>query len=387
MPDDSRDLILKAVADIRMVDAAVWDACAGPDNPFVSHAFLSALEESGSAAADTGWLPQHVVLESEDGVVLGCVPMYLKTHSYGEYVFDHGWAHAYENAGGRYYPKLQVSVPFTPVTGPRLLVPPGPSAGTVADALIAGMEQVAARHKVSGVHVTFPTEAEWRRFGGAGWLRRTGQQYHWENDGFRCFDDFLGALNARKRKAIRKERREVREAGVEIEMVTGDALTEDHWDAFFRFYRATGDRKWGTPYLTRSFFSLLGERMADRVVLVMASAGGRRIAGALNLIGGDTLYGRNWGCVAHVKHLHFEACYYQAIEFAIANGLARVEAGAQGQHKIQRGYLPVHTYSAHYVRDPGFRQAITDFLRREGEMVDWEIDALGAASPFRKCDG
>ena len=387
MPDDSTALILKVHGDIGAVDATAWDRCAGTANPFVGHAFLSALEESESVSADSGWLPQHLVLETEAGQVLGCVPMYLKTHSYGEYVFDWGWAQAYEEAGGHYYPKLQVSIPFTPATGPRLLVGPDLDRDAVSDALISGLQQVADRHQVSSLHVTFPTEAEWDRFGRAGWLQRTGQQYHWENDGYRTFDEFLAALASRKRKAIKKERRQVVESGVELEVVTGDDLTESHWDMFFRFYRNTSDRKWGSAYLTREFFSLLGERLADRVALVVATHDGSPVAAALNLIGDDTLFGRNWGCSGHFKFLHFEACYYQAIEFAIARGLKRVEAGAQGQHKVQRGYMPVHTYSAHYIRDPRFRTAIEDFLEREGRMVDWEIQAIAQGSPFRKEDG
>ena len=384
MPDDSTALILKVHSDIGAVDAAAWDQCAGTGNPFVGHAFLSALEESGSVSADNGWLPQHLVLETEAGQVLGCVPMYLKTHSYGEYVFDWGWAQAYEDAGGSYYPKLQVSVPFTPASGPRLLVAPDLDRDAVADALISGLQQVTDRHQVSSLHVTFPTEEEWNRFGRAGWLQRTGQQYHWENDGYGTFDDFLAALSSRKRKAIRKERRRVAESGVALDVVTGDDLTEAHWDSFYRFYRNTSDRKWGSAYLTREFFSLLGERLSDRVALVVATHDGMPVAGALNLIGDDTLYGRNWGCSSHFRFLHFEACYYKAIDFAIARGLKRVEAGAQGQHKVQRGYMPVHTYSAHYIRDPGFRAAIEDFLTREGRMVDWEIQAIAQGSPFRK---
>ena len=387
MPDDSTALILKVHGDIGAVDATAWDRCAGTANPFVGHAFLSALEESGSVSTDSGWLPQHLVLETEAGQVLGCVPMYLKTHSYGEYVFDWGWAQAYEEAGGHYYPKLQVSIPFTPATGPRLLVDPDHDRDAVSDALISGLQQVADRHQVSSLHVTFPTEAEWDRFGRAGWLQRTGQQYHWENAGYRTFDEFLAALASRKRKAIRKERRQVAESGVELNVVTGDGLTESHWDMFFRFYRNTSDRKWGSAYLTREFFSLLGERLADGVALVVATHDGSPVAAALNLIGDDTLFGRNWGCSGHFKFLHFEACYYQAIEFAIARGLKRVEAGAQGQHKVQRGYMPVHTHSAHYIRDPRFRTAIEDFLEREGRMVDWEIQAIAQGSPFRKEDG
>ncbi len=377
-------VILKVADSIAAVDAAAWDACAGADNPFVSHAFLSILEESGSATAETGWLPQHLVLEDEAGGVLGCVPMYVKGHSYGEYVFDQGWADAYERAGGRYYPKLQVSVPFTPVPGPRLLVHPGADAEALADTLITGIARVAERHGIVTAHVTFPREAEWARFGAAGWLQRTGQQYHWENQGYETFDDFLNALSARKRKAIRKERREVAEAGVRVRMLTGAGLEPAHWETFFALYRRTTDRKWGVPYLTRDFFRLLGERMADRVALVLAELDGRPVGGALNLIGRDTLYGRNWGGGTDIRFLHFEACYYQAIEFAISRGLARVEAGAQGEHKVQRGYLPVKTYSAHLIRDPGLRRAVADYLRRETRLIEMDMEALGEASPFRK---
>jgi len=381
---DGVTAILKVHDSIAGVDAADWDACAGPDNPFVSHAFLSILEESGSATGATGWLPQHLVLEDEAGRVLGCVPMYAKGHSYGEYVFDHGWADAYERAGGRYYPKLQISVPFTPVPGPRLLVRPGADADAVADTLIAGIARVAERHGIVTAHVTFPREAEWARFGAAGWLQRTGQQYHWENRGYASFDDFLNALSARKRKAIRKERREVAEAGVLVRMLTGAELEPGHWESFYRLYRRTTDRKWGAPYLTRDFFRLLGDRMPDRVALVLAERDGRPVGGALNLIGRDALYGRNWGGDTEIRFLHFEACYYQAIEFAINRGLARVEAGAQGEHKIQRGYLPVKTYSAHLIRDPGLRRAVADYLRRETHLIDMDMEALSEASPFRK---
>ncbi|MGP1396982.1 MAG: GNAT family N-acetyltransferase [Inquilinaceae bacterium] len=387
MPDGGAPAVLKVIGGIGEIDASVWDGCAGSGDPFVSHAFLSALEDSGSVAARTGWLPQHVVLEDEAGAVLGCVPQYLKSHSYGEYVFDWGWADAFERAGGRYYPKLQVSVPFTPVTGRRLLVRRGSGGDTIARALIAGLGQVADRHNVSSVHVTFPTEAEALLLREAGWLGRTGQQYHWYNPGYGSFEDFLGALASRKRKQIRRERREVAESGIELRVLTGGDLGPDHWDAFFRFYRDTSDRKWGSAYLTRDFFDLIGERLADRIALVMARHEGRWVAGALNLIGDDTLYGRNWGCDGAYRFLHFEACYYQAIDFAIARGLKRVEAGAQGQHKVQRGYVPVHTHSAHLIRDPGLRQAVARFLEQETRMVDAEIEALSEATPFRKCDG
>jgi predicted N-acyltransferase len=385
-PGEGAPASIEVVDDIRRLGAADWDACAGTGNPFLAHAFLSALEESGSATARTGWLPQHLVLRDGAGRIVGCAPCYLKSHSLGEYVFDHGWADAYERAGGRYYPKLQVCVPFTPVAGPRLLARPGPGAEACRLALMAGLESLARRHKASSVHVTFPTEAEWTAFGQAGWLQRTGQQYHWENHGYASFEAFLAALSARKRKAIRKERRDVAESGVRLSIVTGRDLTEAHWDAFFGFYMDTGGRKWGRPYLTRRFFSLVGERMADRIALVVAEHGGRPVAGALNFIGADTLYGRNWGCEERVRFLHFEACYYQAIEFAITRGLARVEAGAQGEHKIQRGYLPVKTFSAHFIRDPALSRAVADYLERERAMVDHEVAALGEYSPFRRED-
>ncbi len=385
MADGGDGVTVKVVPEIADIPAAEWDACAGDDNPFLSHAFLEALEASGSATAETGWLPQHLALEGEDGRLVAAVPLYLKTHSYGEYVFDWGWASAYEQAGGRYYPKLQCAVPFTPVTGPRLLLRPdaGPAA---ADTLIAAMIELARRHKVSSLHITFPTEPEWERLGKAGFLQRVGQQFHWQNDGYGCFDDFLEALNARKRKQIRRERRDALADGIEIETLTGSAIKREHWDAFYRFYRSTSDRKWGEAYLTRAFFDLLGRRMAERVALVMAKKGGRYVAGALNLIGRDTLYGRNWGCLGDFPFLHFEACYYRAIDFAIERGLARVEAGAQGQHKIQRGYLPVATYSAHWIRDPGFARAVDDFLARERRALANEMEMLEETlSPF-KCE-
>jgi uncharacterized protein len=386
MPDGKEIITVKVIPGIGAIDAAAWDACAGEENPFLSYAFLKALEDSGSCRAATGWQPQHLALEAPDGRVIGTVPLYLKNHSYGEYVFDHAWANAYERAGGSYYPKLQAAVPFTPVTGPRLLLHPNAPEGA-AQALIAAMEQLALRHQVSSVHVTFPTESDWNTLGEAGWLQRVGQQYHWENRGYGSFDDFLGDLNSRKRKSIRKERREVAETGVKIHTLTGDDLRQEHWDVFYKFYMDTSDRKWGSAYLNRKFFRLLGETMADRVVLILVEDGGEWVAGALNLLGTDTLYGRNWGCVATYKHLHFEACYYRAIDFAIERGLSRVEAGAQGQHKIQRGYLPTPTYSAHWIRDAGFRAAIEDYLKRERVAVAHDINALMQESPFRQENG
>jgi predicted N-acyltransferase len=373
---------LRILERIDEIDAALWDRCAGPDNPFLGHAFLNALEVSGSATAKTGWLPQHLIAEDGEGRVLGVVPMYLKSHSYGEYVFDHGWADAYRRAGGHYYPKLQVAVPFTPVPGARLLLAPDADP-SVADMLIAGLVEVADRRDVSSVHVTFAREAEWQRLGEAGFLQRQGFQFHWANQGYATFDGFLEALASRKRKAIRKERREALASGLTIDRLTGAAITERHWDAFFRFYMSTSDRKWGQAYLNRAFFSEIARTLADRVMLVMVERNGKLIAGALNLIGSDSLYGRNWGAIEHHPFLHFEVCYYQAIEFAIERKLGRVEAGAQGEHKLQRGYLPTATYSAHWIRDPSLRRAIADYLTRERAYVREQIDGLAQEGPFK----
>jgi hypothetical protein len=379
----SEPILLRVVGRIAEVPASDWDACALPNNPFISHAFLLALEQSGSATAETGWLPQHLLLEDRTGTLIGCMPCYLKSHSQGEYVFDHGWADAYMRAGGRYYPKLQASVPFTPVTGKRLLVRPGVEQGEREAILLQAAVQVADRLGVSSLHITFLTREEWQLAGDLGFLQRTDQQFHWRNDGYRSFDEFLAALTSRKRKAIRKERREALEGGVEIEWVTGRDLTEAHWDAFFAFYMDTGSRKWGSPYLTRACFSLLGETTADRLLLVLAKRSGRYVAGALNVIGQDTLYGRYWGGLEDHPFLHFEVCYYQAIEFAIARKLARVEAGAQGAHKLARGYLPAETYSAHYIADLGLRRAVADYLKRERRAVAREIALLTEESPYR----
>ena len=360
-------------------DAAEWDACAGSGNPFVSHGFLSALEESGSAVTRAGWQPLPIAVDGADGRLAGVVPAYGKSHSQGEYVFDQGWADAYERAGGRYYPKLQIAVPFSPVPGPRLLVrEPG-----VAPALIAAVEEVVRQNGLSSAHATFIDQSEVPAFEAADWLIRTGTQFHWESKGYQSFEDFLGALASRKRKAIRKERAAA-VAGLEIVHLQGAEITEAHWEAFWHFYQDTGARKWGHPYLTRAFFTLLGERMADKVLLIFALRDGRPIAGALNLIGADTLYGRYWGCSDDVPFLHFEICYYQAIDAALARGLTRVEAGAQGEHKLARGYAPVTTWSAHYIADPGFRAAIADFLRRERQAVAHDIDALTEMGPFRR---
>jgi predicted N-acyltransferase len=362
------------------IDAAHWNACAGPDNPFVQHAFFAALEASGSAAARTGWQAAHIVVDDAAGVPLGILPGYLKSHSQGEYVFDHGWGDAYERAGGRYYPKLQCSVPFTPATGPRLLL----RDAAAAPALIAAAETLARQNGFSSVHATFLTPEQQAMFASAGWLMRSGEQFHWSNEGYRDFADFLAALSSRKRKAIRKEREAALASGVEIVQLTGSDLSEAHWDAFWEFYQDTGARKWGRPYLTRPFFSILGETMGERVLLMLALRGGRPVAGALNLIGGDCLYGRYWGATEEIPFLHFELCYYQAIDWAIANGRARVEAGAQGAHKLARGYRPVETVSAHYIVDPGFRRAVADFVAREAEMVHADIEAMDMATPFRR---
>jgi uncharacterized protein len=384
MPDGSELRTIKVLGSIHEVAADAWNACAGADDPFLNHGFLAALEDSGSVSAEAGWIPQHLAALGEDGSVAACAPLYLKSHSYGEYVFDWSWADAYERAGGRYYPKLQAAVPFTPITGRRLLVRPNAPAGA-AEVLAAAMVRLAEQLKVSSLHVTFPTEPEWRTLGDHGWLMRTGYQFHWENRGYLTFDDFLADLSSRKRKAIRKERAAVRDQDVTVRTLTGDAIEERHWDAFYRFYRNTHGRKWGHAYLNRAFFSLLAGAMAERVVLVMAeTSDGRPVGGALNILGRDTLYGRYWGCEEHFRFLHFEACYYRAIDFAIEHGLARVEAGAQGEHKIQRGYLPRPTYSAHWIADPGFRRAVERFLQAERRAAAAAMRLLSEESPFRK---
>jgi predicted N-acyltransferase len=383
MPD-STSVTLKIETDITAISAGDWDRCAGVDNPFVSHAFLAALEESGSARGKTGWLPQHLVMEDAERGIVGIVPAYVKSHSYGEYVFDHGWAQAIERAGGRYYPKLQVSVPFTPATGPRLLVAPGVGADEVRRTLVAGLEAAAGNRDLSSVHATFLEADDRVAFERAGWLIRHGCQYHWQNDGYATFDDFLGALSSRKRKDIRKERQRIVESDIEMVTLTGGDLKPEHWDVFFRFYIDTSDRKWGSPYLTKDFFQRIGRTMADRIVLIMARRNGNWVAGALNLLGSDALYGRNWGCGADFKFLHFETCYYQAIDFAIARGLKRVEAGAQGEHKIQRGYLPVQMESAHWIAHPGLRDAVAHFLERERDAMRIHMAGLAEHSPFRQ---
>jgi len=393
--------VLASLAEIGRAD---WDACANPGwpsaaspggienpaipyNPFISHDFLWSLEESGSANRKSGWLAQHLVLDGADGRPAAILPAYLKSHSMGEYVFDHGWADAYERAGGQYYPKLQVSVPFTPVTGRRLLVRPGPDADRHRATLAAAAIALARRHGASSIHATFLPEEEWEFLGAADYLKRTDQQFQFFNENYRDFDDFLDALASRKRKNIRRERRDALAGGIEVEHLSGRDLTEGAWDAFFAFYMDTGSRKWGRPYLNRKFFSLVGERMADRILLMLAKRNGRPIAGALNFIGSDALYGRYWGATEEQPFLHFELCYYQAMDWAIAHRLPRVEAGAQGEHKLARGYRPTTTYSAHWIADPGFRRAVAEYLARERRQVERDEAALEEFLPFRHEEG
>ena len=382
MNDVSGTVTVRVHASIGEIPAAAWDACAGEVNPTVSHAFLNALEESGSVSKRAGWTPLHLSVMGPDGEIAGVVPLYAKTHSYGEYIFDWGWADAFERAGRRYYPKLLSAVPFTPVPGPRLLVRPD-AAPQAREHLLAGMIEFVNQRRISSLHVNFPEPADLEAFAEAGFLQRLSQQFHWTNERYRDFDDFVAALNSRKRKAVRKERREALAPGLEIDVLTGSDLKPRHWDAFFEFYLATSDRKWGSAYLNRRFFALIGERMPEKIVLFMARRGGKYVAGAFNLLGKDTIYGRNWGSYGEYKFLHFECCYYQAIEFAIARGLKRVEAGAQGPHKIQRGYLPAPTYSAHWIPDPAFRRAVAEFLARERQMIAHKMEGLAEFSPFR----
>ena len=373
---------------IAEIGKAAWDLCAStPDyagNPFVSFDFLDSLEQTGCAVESTGWGPSHLLLKDEAGEPAAVMPLYIKSHSRGEYVFDHAWADAYQRAGGRYYPKLQSCAPFSPVTGPRLLVRPGIDRDAAQKLLLGGALSLCQRLGASGVNITFPTEAEWRLLGEEGLLLRQDQQYHWFNNDYATFEDFLAALSSNRRKTIRRERRDALSA-VEVVALTGAELQEEHWDAFFAFYMDTGERKWGQPYLNRQFFSLISERMADQVLLLLARKDGRWVAGALNLIGGDCLYGRHWGCSEDIPFLHFELCYYQAIEHAIRLGLPRVEAGAQGQHKIARGYLPAAVYSAHYIKDPALRGPVARYLEQEREAVRQEMDMLAEEySPFKE---
>jgi predicted N-acyltransferase len=373
------DLTVRIAPSVGSLAAADWDALAGARNPFVSHAFLTALEDSGSVGPGTGWTPAPLVIEDGAGGLLAALPAYAKDHSQGEYVFDHAWADAWERAGGSYYPKLQIAVPFTPATGPRLLL----ADPAYAAPLLRAAETLCRRHGLSSAHATFIEPEQLPLFEQAGWLARSDIQFHWLNRGYESFDDFLGALSSRKRKAIRKERLAAQE-GVEIRALAGAEIRAEHWDAFWLFYQDTGSRKWGHPYLTREAFDLFGERMGERILLVLAFEDGRPIAGALNFLGAEAIYGRYWGCVVDKPFLHFELCYYQAIDAAIARGLSRVEAGAQGGHKLARGYEPVRTSSMHWIADPGFRAAVAEFLERERLGVAQEQLFLGERTPFRK---
>ncbi|WP_284758284.1 GNAT family N-acetyltransferase [Agrobacterium sp. fls2-241-TYG-188a] len=388
MSDEYSIRVEKSFKDI---DPESWNMLSGTSkntrkeiyNPFISHAFLSSLEESGSATSKTGWRGHHLLLENGDGRLTGAIPAYLKSHSQGEYVFDHGWADALERAGGNYYPKLQCAVPFTPATGPRLLTN-GIDDAAFRQVLASGLRQVTEKIGVSSSHVTFATDDDMEALADEGFLARADQQFHFINNGYRDHADFLDALSSRKRKGLKKERRAALENGIEIDWLTGRDLTEDIWDQFYRFYMDTGSRKWGRPYLTRAFYSLIGERMAEDILLVMARREGRYIAGAINFIGGEAIYGRHWGCIEDHPFLHFEVCYHQAIDFALSKGLKRVEAGAQGEHKLARGYTPVTTHSAHFITHPGLRRAIADYLERERDEVEQIGDYLDEHSPFRK---
>ncbi len=381
------ELTLSIADGLRHVDREQWNAIANPAgeayDPFLDWDFLEACERSGCAEPSTGWTPRHMLAHDANNRLVGAAPLYLKSHSRGEFVFDHSWADALHRAGGRYYPKLLCAVPFTPVTGRRLLTVPGPRREAIQGALAQAIVETGAKAKVSSAHFNFVDEPTWRALGAAGLLLREDQQFHWINRDYKTFDGFLDALASRKRKTLRRERRDAQE-GLTIERITGADLKPKHWDAFFKFYMDTGGRKWGSPYLNREFFALLHERMADRCLLILAYDGKKPIAGALNMIGSDTLYGRYWGRVIDKPFLHFEICYYQAIDFAIERGLKRVEAGAQGEHKLARGYEPQLTHSAHWIGHSGLRQAVADYLERERSAVEEGIDELNAYSPFRK---
>lgn len=382
----TRDWTLATHTALSEIPAAEWDALAdagGTANPFVSHAYLSALEDAGCVGPRTGWHPAHLSVRDEAGGLVAAAPCYVKSHSMGEYVFDHAWAEALTRAGGEYYPKLQVAAPFTPATGPRLLLRPGLEAPGV-ESLVTGLEALRARIAASSIHATFLPQTEALALEAQGYLLRTDRQFHWINEGYGNFDDFLTALSSRKRKMIRRERKEALSAGITIRWITGKQITEADWDAFYGFYMDTGSRKWGRPYLNRRFFSLIGERMAERILLVFAERAGRPIAGAINFIGGGALFGRNWGAMEEHPFLHFEVCYYQAIDFALSQGLKTVEAGAQGEHKLLRGYRPITTYSAHFIAHEGLRRAVAAYLLREQDHIAEEKIALDRSGPFRR---
>ena len=379
--------MIKVFPDIREIDQSCWDKCAAPKgstfDPFTSYSFLRALEESKSACSESGWSPCHLGLESSCGELLGIVPSYLKSHSQGEYVFDYAWADAFERAGGRYYPKLQISIPFTPATGRRLLVSDRVDSKGLETELAQGLLSLADRVKASSVHLTFLEKEQWQGLSKLGFLQRTHSQFHWENQDYRSFSEFLDSLASKKRKNIKRERKGAIESGVVIERITGKEILERHWDAFYNFYLDTANRKWGSAYLTREFFSMVGQTMAEHILLIMCKKGGRYIAGAINFIGSECLYGRNWGCVEDYPYLHFEVCYYQAIDFAIENNLKRVEAGAQGAHKLARGYMPIHTYSSHWIANNSFSEAVSSYLDQERQHVDQEIDFVEKKGPFK----
>ncbi|MGI9353898.1 MAG: GNAT family N-acetyltransferase [Rhizobiaceae bacterium] len=397
MVAEAEEVTIRVVESATDVDAVAWNRLANPVfgpttdydyNPFLSHAFFDALEKSDSASREEGWLAQHLVMQAQIGSkreVIGVLPCYLKNHSQGEYVFDHGWADAYERAGGSYYPKLQATVPFTPATGRRLFVGEVPDADKRRLMLAGGLQEICDRLGVSSAHITFMSEHEWDLLGEQSFLKRTDQQFHWLNDGYADFDEFLAALSSRKRKNIRKERAAaLADNGITIEWLTGNDLTEDIWDIFYRFYMDTGSRKWGRPYLTREFYSMIGEALADDIVLVMAKRNHSYVAGAINFVGSHRLFGRHWGCVEDHPFLHFEVCYYNAIDYAIAHKLERVEAGAQGPHKLARGYMPQITHSAHFLPNPSFRRAVEDYLEHERHAVERESEAIARHGPFRK---
>ncbi len=374
-----QDIVAQLAPSVASMDAAQWDACNSGGNPFTSHAFLSTLEDSGSVGPGSGWSSSPIIIRDDGGALMGVMPSYLKSHSKGEYIFDHMWADAYQRAGGRYYPKMQIAAPFSPVSGERLLV----RDNVYAPALLRAAEMVAQENGLSSAHATFVDASQIEVFGQNDWLIRNDSQFHWRNQGYQNFDDFLAKLSSRKRKNIRKERRSA-QSEVRFEILRGAEIKAHHWDVFWEFYLDTGARKWGQPYLTRSFFDLIAERMADTLLLFLAIQDDEPVAGALNFIGPDCLYGRYWGAKRDIEFLHFETCYYQAIDWAIAHRLQRVEAGAQGAHKLARGYEPVAIYSAHYIVDPGFREAIDDYLLRERQAVAQDIEFMASMGPFKR---
>ena len=366
------------------VKAADWDRLAGSDNPFISHAYLYALEESGCVTAETGWQPQHILIFDPSDTLIGAMPLYLKNHSYGEYVFDHGWANAYERIGRHYYPKMQSSIPFTPATSPKFLIDKDQDHEHIIGLLLNAAQQLTNARDASSLHITFIDKLSCSSASNFGMLDRNDIQYHWHNNNYRCFEDFLARLSSRKRKQIKKERKSIETSGIKIRWLTGGDIKKEDWDSFYQFYIDTGNRKWGTPYLNRGFFNTIGHCLPKNIVLMMAYIDDIAIAGALNFIGGNVIYGRHWGCSQNVKNLHFELCYYQAIDYAIAHNLSYVEAGAQGQHKLARGYIPTKTYSAHWLSDPEFQEAVSHYLEGERVQIDLVIKALNLHTPYAK---